>query len=139
MTIPDYQTLMLPVLRIAATGEQRVADMAERIADDLGLSLTEREEMLPSGRQRLLHNRIHWAKFYMSKAGLITSPKRGRFIATHAGRALLASNPARIGVNELKEYEAFRDFYNGQKPGDAGDSAKADAAPAESGTPEEQI
>uniref|UniRef100_UPI00227DCB87 winged helix-turn-helix domain-containing protein n=1 Tax=Escherichia coli TaxID=562 RepID=UPI00227DCB87 len=86
MTIPDYQTLMLPVLRLAATGEQRVAYAAERIADDLGLTPADREEMLPSGRQRLLHDRIHWAKFYMSKAGLVTSPKRGRFIATDAGR-----------------------------------------------------
>ena len=76
MAIPDYQTLMLPVLRLGAAGEQRVADAAERIADDLGLSPDEREEMLPSGRQRLLHNRIHWAKFYMSKAGLVASPRR---------------------------------------------------------------
>ncbi|WP_306805211.1 winged helix-turn-helix domain-containing protein, partial [Escherichia coli] len=98
MTIPDYQTLMLPVLRLAATGEQRVAYAAERIADDLGLTPADREEMLPSGRQRLLHNRIHWAKFYMSKAGLVTSPKPGRFIATDAGRDLLASNPVRLGV-----------------------------------------
>ncbi len=139
MPIPDYQTLMLPVLRFAATGEQRVADAAERIANDLGLSPAEREEMLPSGRQRLLHNRIHWAKFYMSKAGLVTSPKRGQFVATDAGRALLASNPAQIGVNELKEYESFREFYSGQK------SADVDAPPAvivpssETGTPEEQI
>ena len=66
--IPDYQTLMLPVLRFAAEGETRVADVADRIANDLGLTAEEREQMLPSGRQRLLHNRIHWAKFYMSKA-----------------------------------------------------------------------
>ncbi|EJL22924.1 winged helix-turn-helix domain-containing protein [Novosphingobium sp. AP12] len=139
MAIPDYQTLMLPVLRLAATGEQRVADAAKRIADDLGLSPDEREEMLPSGRQRLLHNRIHWAKFYMSKAGLVTSPKRARFIATDAGRALLASNPARIGVNELKDYVDFREFYSGQKSADD-DAAPAAIPPsAETGTPEEQI
>lgn len=52
MTIPDYQSLMLPVLRLAAVGETRVADVAERIADDLGLSQAEREELLPSGRLR---------------------------------------------------------------------------------------
>ncbi|WP_318866859.1 winged helix-turn-helix domain-containing protein [Sinorhizobium meliloti] len=56
--VPDYQTLMLPVLRFAADGETRVADAAERIADDLGLTQAERDELLPSGRQRLLHNRI---------------------------------------------------------------------------------
>ena len=65
MTIPDYQSLMLPVLLYAAQGEQRVPEVAERIADDLGLSGEEREEMLPSGRQRVLPNRIHWAKSHV--------------------------------------------------------------------------
>lgn len=59
MTIPDYQALMLPVLRHAAGGETRVPEVAERIADELGLSIAERDELLPSGRQRVLHNRIH--------------------------------------------------------------------------------
>ncbi|MDE1181515.1 winged helix-turn-helix domain-containing protein [Paraburkholderia sp.] len=139
MAIPDYQTLMLPVLRLAAISEQRVADAAERIAEDIGLTAAEREEMLPSGRQRLLHNRIHWAKFYMSKAGLVASPKRGRFIATDAGRALLASNPARIGVNELKDYERFREFYGAQKSADDDAPPAAIVPSAETGTPEEQI
>lgn len=68
MPIPDYQALMLPVLREAAAGETRIPLAAERIADQLGLTDEEREEMLPSGRQRILHNRLHWAKFYMTKA-----------------------------------------------------------------------
>ncbi len=93
MAIPDYQTLMLPVLSIAAKGEARVPAAAQIIADQLGLTDDEREEMLPSGKQRLLHNRVHWAKFYMSKAGLIDSPKRGVFIASAAGQALLATKP----------------------------------------------
>lgn len=63
IVIPDYQTLMLPVLRLAAEGETRVADVAERIADGLRLTQEERDEPLPSGRQRLLHNRIHWPSF----------------------------------------------------------------------------
>ena len=59
MAIPDYQSLMLPVLSFAAKGETRVPLAADAIADDLGLSEDEREELLPSGKQRLLHNRIH--------------------------------------------------------------------------------
>ena len=98
MLIPDHQTLMLPVLRLAAVGERRVADVAERIADELHLSQEERETLLPSGRQRVLNNRIHWAKFYMSKAGLIFSPGRGRFAVTDEGRKLLASGPDQINV-----------------------------------------
>src|SRR5690606_21598775 len=97
----DYQSLMLPVLRLAAEGEKRVADVEDRIANELGLSEAEREQLLPSGRQRVLHNRIHWAKFYLSKAGLLASPGRGRFVATEAGKALLASNPDRIDVRLL--------------------------------------
>lgn len=114
MPIPDYQTLMLPVLRFAAAGETRVADVAERIAGDLGLTPEERDELLPSGRQRVLHNRIHWAKFYMSKAGLIASPARGRFVATDKGKALLATSPDRIDVALLMQEPEFREFYRNE-------------------------
>lgn len=143
MSIPDYQSLMLPVLRLAANGEKRVADVEDRIADDLGLTQEEREELLPSGRQRLLHNRIHWAKFYMTKAGLLTSPARGRFVATEDGRALLATNPDRIDVKLLLQRPGFREFYksgNGSHadPGDTRDARPSDLV-ADTTTPEEQI
>ncbi len=140
MAIPDYQTLMLPVLTIAGEGETRVPGAAQIIADQLGLSDDEREEMLPSGKQRLLHNRVHWAKFYMSKARLIESPKRGTFVASPAGLALLATKPDRIDVETLKTFPAFAEFY-----GQAGSSAKPEQAPAAAAatnseaTPEEQI
>jgi restriction system protein len=113
--IPDYQTLMLPVLRSSAEGERRVADVVNPIADEFKLSESERDELLPSGRQRILHNRIHWAKFYMSKAGLIASPGRGRWQATEAGRALLATHPAKITVETLLQYPSFREFYDASR------------------------
>lgn len=140
MTIPDYQTLMLPVLRIAAEGETRVPIAAERIADQLGLTDEQREERLPSGTQRLLHNRIHWAKFYMNKAGLIHSPKRGVFSASDAGKALLDKGPIRIDVETLKTYPAFVDF-SGTASGTSlsSDHPAAEAATAATTTPEEQI
>jgi restriction system protein len=139
--IPDYQTLMLPVLRLAAEGETRVADVSERIANDLGLTQAERDELLPSGRQRVLHNRIHWAKFYMSKAGLIASPARGRFVATEKGKALLAKSPDRIDVALLMLEPEFREFYRNE--GAAAEENGAPAKPADATsartTPEEQI
>jgi restriction system protein len=142
MAIPDYQSLMLPVLTVAAAGETRVPIAARVIADRLGLTEEEREEMLPSGRQRILHNRIHWAKFYMSKAALIDSPKRGVFVASTAGRQLLETNPTRINVEMLKRIPAFVEFYN-----QAGDTAETDgpsqaasiATATYEATPEEQI
>lgn len=142
LAIPDYQSLMLPVLRYAAEREQRVPDLAERIASDLGLSEEEREELLPSGRQRVLHNRVHWAKFYMSKAGLIDSPARGRFIASEAGRRFLASNPERLDTRTLMQIPEFVEFYESGKSGSsAGSQEAADQGDAEasSATPEEQI
>lgn len=144
MTIPDYQSLMFPVLRLAADGETRVPDAAEKLADQLGLSVAEREEMLPSGRQRIFHNRIHWAKFYMTKAGLIDSPARGRFVASQAGRALLATNPAGINVDTLKTYPAFAEFY-ASTTSSTGNTDAVSASAGEtidvttSATPEEQI
>jgi len=143
MPVPDYQTLMLPVLRHAADGEIRVPEVEDLIADEFKLTNEERDQLLPSGRQKLLHNRIHWAKFYLTKAGLIDIPKRGRFIASEAGRALLARNPTRIDVELLLQYPTFRDFHRGQS------ADKLDATPAEKSnsslqptihrTPEEQI
>ncbi len=141
MAIPDYQALMLPLLGIAAEGETRVPTAAQTIADRLGLSDAEREEMLPSGKQRLLHNRVHWAKFYMSKAGLIHSPRRGVFEATAAGRDLLASKPARVDVETLKRYPAFVSFYGqaGDAPAAAEPSEATFTAVVSDATPEEQI
>ena len=142
MPIPDYQTLMLPVLRLAAKGEQRVADVADLVADEFGLSPEERETLLPSGRQRVLNNRIHWAKFYMSKAGLISSPARGRFIATEEGRKLLADNPGQINVALLMKWPLFRVFYKAEREpaGDVADVVLDNKATKSSTiTPEEQI
>ena len=144
MTIPDYQTLMLPVLRLAADGETRVPEIEERLASEFGLTLDERNQLLPSGRQRVLHNRVHWAKFCMSKAGLITSPRRGRFVATEAGRLLLASNPERIDVERLLEFPSFREFYRGEQTNGTGlEGTPISVAPASSSppsaTPVEQI
>jgi restriction system protein len=142
MPIPDYQTLMLPVLRHAAQGETRIPDVENQIADEFGLTASEREQLLPSGRQKVLHNRMHWAKFCLTKAGLISVPRRGRFIASDEGQALLAQNPQRIGVEDLLRYPAFEAFYAGSRaetgePTEA--SARAPTIESSATTPEEQI
>jgi len=131
---------MLPLLRLSAEGETRIGQAAEIIADELNLSDGEREEMLPSGKQRRLHNRLQWAKFYMSKAGLIDSPKRGIFSASEAGRHLLAQDPKNVDVETLKAYPAFVSFYVQSASSEKTNSAPATAAATDSdATPEEQI
>jgi restriction system protein len=147
MPIPDYQTLMLPVLRHAAGGERRVGDVQGEIADEFGLSAAEREQLLPSGKQGYLHNRIHWAKFHLTKAEMLRSPARGRFVATDAGKELLARRPSKIDVALLAELSpTFRDFVRGQRNPDSSDVTIEHVAPrqyavpiAPIATPEEQI
>jgi restriction system protein len=140
MAIPDYQTLMLPVLTLAAHGETRVPAVATKIADQLGLTEAQRDELLPSGTQRVIHNRIHWAKFYMTRAGLIDSPKRGVFVASAAGKALLSTNPPKIDVERLRTFPAFVSFENASTTAATKSEAPAAAAAtSSSATPEEQI
>lgn len=141
MAIPDYQTLMLPVLQLASEGEQRVANVVDLIADKLGLTEEERQKLLPSGRQRVLHNRIHWAKFYLTKASFLASPGRGLFSITQAGHELLAENLPRIDVSILMRQPEFREFYRNEG-GAASSTTEGTSARGslDSGTtPEEQV
>jgi len=132
MPVPDYQSLMLPVLRIAAEGETRAIDIEKPIADQFNLTAQDRSQPQPRGGQRLLNNRIRWAKFFMEKAGLIVSLRRGWFTASEAGRVLLASNPTRIDLQRLLEYPSFREFYRRSRDGSG--EARLDDEPA----PDEQ-
>lgn len=136
MPIPDYQSLMLPVLEIAAKGETSVPLAEAEVASRFGLSDAEREEMLPSGKQRILHNRIHWAKFYLTKAGFLESPKRGRFAISQAGKQLLTKPPAKIDTQFLLTIPAFREFYRSDQSEEAG--ATIPAVPSVA-TPEEVV
>jgi restriction system protein len=141
MAIPNYQELMLPVLTLASEGDIRVPAAADIIADRLGLTEEERETMLPSRKQRLLHNRIHWAKFYMSKAGLVDVPRRGVFTASAIGRQVLASGRTNIDVDYLKTIPQFADYYRQYETGGGvgNDEAQLAISPSAEVTPEEQI
>lgn len=138
MTIPDYQTVMLPLLKIAAQGETSVLAAEGLLADTFALSDQERAELLPSGKQRIFHNRVHWAKFYLQKAGLLESPKRGRFAITAAGEAVLSNPPPGIDVAYLKQFPAFVTFYAGE-PGLSSDPAPQASEEAAASTPEELV
>ncbi len=141
MPIPDYQSLMLPVLQAAAKGEVRLGDVEQQLADKLGLSPEDRQQLLPSGRQRVFYNRVQWAKTYLTKAGLLIAPARGRFAATGEGLALLTQAPQRIDNNTLLKYSAFREFQDRSAPSPTdGDNAPVlQVQAARTATPEESI
>jgi restriction system protein len=101
---------MLPVLRIAAQGEARISDAVERLAIEFALSADERSHLLPSGRQTTFSNRVHWAKSYLSKAGLVELTKRAHFRITDQGREVLANPPERIDIKYLSRFPSFQQF-----------------------------
>lgn len=110
MSIPDFQTLMLPVLRKATEGEVSIQTVIESLAEDFGLTDEERAELLPSGRQTTFANRAHWAKSYLGKAGLVALTKRSHFAITDRGRSVLSDPPERIDIPYLRRFEGFDAF-----------------------------
>ena len=77
MAVPDFQSLMMPLLRIARDGQEHsLAEARDVLAAEFKLSDIDREEPLPSGRQSKFSNRIAWAKSYLQQAGLLLSPAR---------------------------------------------------------------
>lgn len=120
MTIPDYQTVMLPLLRLASDGHEHSARAAiERLAVQFELSEQERKELLPSGRQATFDNRVGWARTYMKKAGLLESRRRGYFRITSRGLDTLQKNLPAINVKFLEQFPEFVEFrakraYNGK-------------------------
>ncbi|OQW42119.1 MAG: restriction endonuclease [Proteobacteria bacterium SG_bin4] len=111
MPIPDYQTLMLPLLRLAGDSqEHRFRDAIERLASEFSLTDEERGTMLPSGTAPLFDNRVGWARTYLKQAALIESQKRGFFHITPRGLELLSRNPLRIDNSTLEQYPEYLAF-----------------------------
>jgi restriction system protein len=132
MSIPDYQTLMLPFLKIASDGNDYIVrDAIEILAKQFNLNAEERVELLPSGQQSIFDNRVGWARTYLKKAGLIESPKRGVFKITEKGINVLKSNPEKIDVNFLKQFDEFNEFFNLKKDDDSAYESNVKFKPVE--------
>ena len=111
MPVPDYQSLMLPLLKeLADSGPMLARQACDKLAARLKLTPPDRSELLPSGGQSLFENRVGWAKTYMKKAGLVGSPKRGTWEITERGREVLAQGPSSISNKDLQKFVEFRDF-----------------------------
>jgi restriction system protein len=111
--IPDYQTLMRPVLRQIAKGERHIRAVIEDIENELELSESERASLIPSGTESVISNRVHWAKTYLKQAGLVEPTKRAHFIITPRGEAALNDQNIAINNRYLRQFEEFRRFQKG--------------------------
>lgn len=102
--IPDYQTLMLPLLKLVSDGqEHKYRDIIENLATEFEVTDEERKELLASGNQAIFDNRVGWAKTYLKKAGLLDSPKRATFVITDIDGKLINSikelNSSTVSIN----------------------------------------
>src|SRR5947207_262746 len=120
MSIPDYETLMLPLLRLTGDGqEHRIGDGIEQLAHEFKLTDEERQQLLPSGKQTTFANRVHWARTYLVQAGLLEATRRAHFKITERGRNILIHPPARITneyLAQFTEFVAFRARSRLQEP-----------------------
>ncbi|ABA24803.1 restriction endonuclease (plasmid) [Trichormus variabilis ATCC 29413] len=113
MPIPDYQAIMLPLLKFTTDQkEHSLQETIDALADNFQLTEDERKELLPSGRQPTFNNRVGWARTYLKKAGLVESTKRGYFRITDKGIDTIKTNPVEINAKFLRQFPEFLEFQN---------------------------
>ena len=136
MAVPDYQSLMLPLLKI--TGDQQehgLGEVIDILALQFELTDADKQEMLPSGRQSKFDNRVGWARTYLKKAGLIESTGRARFCVTDRGLEVLSTNPTGINNRFLRQFPEFLEFQStsrlSNKRGDEEEAEEPNQTPEE--------
>jgi len=113
MAIPDYQSIMLPFLRLLKDGaEHTLQGLTEKLIIEFDLTQAERHELLPSGNQEIMRNRVGWARTYLKKAMLLEAPRRAVFKITERGQQVLSEQPERISAGYLRQFEEFLEFRN---------------------------
>lgn len=135
MPIPDFQTIMLPILRCTSDGnEHSIQELINDLAKQFSLTEDELDALLPSGKQTVFYNRVGWARTYLAKAGLIEMSRRSHYRITERGKQVLASNPPRIDMKFLKQFPEYLEFR--EREG-VGQRQKESAPGKEEKTPEE--
>ncbi|MFM6407796.1 MAG: restriction endonuclease, partial [Microcystis sp.] len=111
MPIPDFQSIMLPLLKILADGKvYKYREIIEALVREFQVTEAEKKEMLPSGQQEIFANRVGWAKTYLKKAGLIDSPQRATFVISEKGKEILSQNLDHIDTKFLRQFPEFQEF-----------------------------
>jgi restriction system protein len=114
MTIPDFQSLMRPILELLSDGRERsTAEVRNALADRFGVSDDERAELLPSGSGRVFDNRVGWANTYLQHAAAIERVRRAVYRITDRGRGLLDQNPDRVDLGVLRQFPEIAEFSAG--------------------------
>jgi restriction system protein len=111
MPVPDFQTIMLPLLKCFSDGQEHsVQDLMSTLAEQFALSEDELNTLLPSGKQTVFYNRVGWARTYLTKAGLLEMSRRSYYRITQRGKQVLESNPSRIDRRFLEQFSEYVEF-----------------------------
>jgi len=139
--IPKYEEIMLPFLKyLSDEKEHSLSETHDVLAKEFKLTDDELRELLPSGQQPIFRNRLGWARTYLKKAGLLTSPKRAHFKISDTGLALLNENPTEITSKFLTRYDDFLEFQSIKKTkADKNIDPKIQLDDATDQTPEESL
>jgi len=132
MAVPDYQSLMLPLLKILGDGkDHKRGDVTEQLAEQFKLSDEDRHELLPSGKQSRFDNRVGWCRTYLGKALLLEKPSQGILRITERGATVLKAKPEKIDAHFLRQFEEFKEFTSVSKPGPTGNGEDEGETPEE--------
>ena len=136
MPIPDFQSLMLPLLHHFADGEEHAnQETLEALAGVMQLTAAERLQLLPSGKQAVFTNRVAWAKSHLKQAGLIDSPRRGVYRITARGHEVLCHPPDAVNMRFLEQFPEYRSFRTQTKA----EAQAAESLPSNNLTPQEYM
>ncbi len=139
MAIPDYQTLMLPLLKIAGDRQEHaIRDCIDTLSSEYELTEEERGELLESGQQTIMANRVSWACTYLKKAGLLESTRRAFFRITPRGSEVLSHPPSNINNRFLEQFPEYLEFRS-PRSNDEPASTTSDGGTDKEKTPQEEI
>jgi restriction endonuclease Mrr len=90
MPIPDYQSLMRPLLAFASDGtEKRIGDAIEALATQLKLTDDERSQLLASGKQTIFANRVYPTRASSHVCNMADDERRSRMRGRRLARQLV--------------------------------------------------
>ena len=134
MAIPDFQSIMLPLLKFCADGKEHTnREALDALAQEFGLTEDEQKELLPSGQQCVIDNRVAWARAHMKMADILENTRRGVFRITERGQEVLKQKPQEINLRFLRKFPEYEAARTRVRKGKEGDSSKDedDKTPAE--------
>lgn len=138
MTIPDFQSIMLPLLKFCSDGlEHTNREALDALALEFNLTEEEQKELLPSGQQCVIDNRVAWARAHMKMAGLVENTRRGVFRITTRGQEVIKNRPSEINLRFLREFPEYIEARDKHKENPLQGASKSDDQ--ETQTPAERL